>query len=147
MITTTLFRPDTCRKKCGDGRGKTITTTYPLESGTGEGGFLVCRACMRIITSEGEKIAMNGAHAHGFTNPHGLFFDVGCFRDAPGCIYSKQSSYEFSWFSGYAWRIAACRTCRTHLGWLFTSGSSRFNGLILNKLMSWDFKETQPSRG
>lgn len=143
MITTSphLFRPDKC-KKCESGKTKVITTTRPLESRTGEGGFLVCRACMRVITSEGEKIQMNGAHTHGFTNPHGMFFDVGCFRAAPGCAYSKQSSYEFSWFNGYVWRIAVCRTCLTHLGWLFTSGASRFNGLILDKLLPWNFSDT-----
>ncbi|MFA6009351.1 MAG: cereblon family protein [Desulfobacteraceae bacterium] len=144
ITPTRLFRPDKC-KKCEGGKTKYITTTRPLESQAGEGGFLVCRACMRVITSEGEKIEMNGAHAHGFTNPHGMFFDVGCFRAAPGCAYSKQSSYEFSWFNGYVWRIAVCRTCFTHLGWLFTSGASRFNGLILDKLLPWNFSDTNPS--
>lgn len=143
MITTQikLFRPgkcDTCRKV----KTSYVTTTIPLESETGEGGFLVCRACMRVITSVGEKIEMNGSHTHGFTNPHGIFFDLGCFRTAPGCAYSKQSSYEFSWFNGYSWRIAVCRTCYTHLGWLFTSGSSRFNGLIRDKLIPWNFSDT-----
>lgn len=139
-----VFRPGKC-KTCQGLKTRYVTATIPLESEAGEGGFLVCRACMSVITSDGEKIEMNGAHTHGFTNPHGVFFDVGCFRTAPGCVYSKQSSYEFTWFSGYSWRIAVCRTCFTHLGWLFTSGASRFNGLILDKLIPWNFSDSQPS--
>ncbi len=148
MSSPELYCPDKSRKKCREGKSacKTAALHLPLAHETGEGGYLVCRACMHIITSTTEKIEINGSHIHGFTNPHGLYFDLGCFRHAPGCGYSKESSYEFTWFSGYAWRIAVCRTCYTHLGWLFTSGASRFNGLILNKLMAWDAPGVQPSQ-
>ncbi len=143
---TKYFRPGKCNT-CRDVKTGYVTSILPLESEPEEGGGLVCRACMRVITSGGEKIEMNGSHIHGFTNPHGIFFDLGCFRTAPGCVYSRQSSYEFSWFNGYSWRIAVCKTCYTHLGWLFTSGASRFNGLILDKLIPWNFSDTSTGRG
>lgn len=32
-----------------------------------------------------------------------------------------QPETEYSWFPGYAWTIAQCRTCGGHLGWRFTA--------------------------
>lgn len=28
-------------------------------------------------------------------------------------------SSDFSWFPGYAWQIAVCSTCSSHIGWKF----------------------------
>lgn len=30
-----------------------------------------------------------------------------------------RASTEFSWFPGYAWQIAVCKECDTHIGWKF----------------------------
>lgn len=30
-------------------------------------------------------------------------------------------STEFSWFPGYAWQIAVCNKCTTHIGWKFVA--------------------------
>lgn len=106
------------------------------ESDTGNGGgvFLCCK-CMKIVTFASEKTAVNGSYNHGFANPHGLFFEISCFKNAPGCVYSNESSSEFTWFKGFSWRIAACRGCMNHLGWLFTSAKSSFHGLIADRLV------------
>jgi hypothetical protein len=109
------------------------------------GRVLVCRSCLAPVTTTAEKIEVSGAHTHSFTNPHGLFFDIGCFRHAPGCVYTSESSGEFTWFPGFRWQVAVCRSCMTHLGWLFTSGGSRFTGLILDKLITWTASEGRPS--
>jgi hypothetical protein len=44
------------------------------------------------------------------------------------------ASAEFSWFSGYRWRVALCGRCLGHLGWRFEQGDS-FYGLILDRLL------------
>ncbi|MGB5984318.1 MAG: cereblon family protein, partial [Desulfobacterales bacterium] len=87
-----------------------------------------------------ERSAQSGAHRHTFANPHGRVFEIGCFRDAPGCRVQGPALTEFSWFSGYAWRIALCGGCLSHLGWRFQGAPSGipgpgFFGLILNHLI------------
>lgn len=96
---------------------------------------LCCKMCGQAITREKDKIERDGAHMHLFTNPHGLRFHIGCFRDVSGCVEIGKSTEEFTWFLGYGWRIALCGSCHEHLGWNFRSdGSDRFYGLILNRL-------------
>lgn len=77
---------------------------------------------------------MNGAHRHTLCNPHGLVFEIGCFTEAPGCATVGGASEFFSWFPGYAWRIAVCRGCTAHLGWAYGSGPA-FWGLISDRLV------------
>jgi len=97
---------------------------------------ILCRQCRRIITTPAERIEMQGAHQHTFANPHGSVYQIGCFRSAAGCGYAGQLSDEFSWFTGYSWRVAVCGSCLFHLGWLFISpGRQSFNGLILDHLI------------
>lgn len=98
---------------------------------------IVCRQCYHIITRPEEKIQVNGSHQHAFANPSGLIFEIGCFQNAEGCGYTGQTTQEYSWFSGYAWRIAVCGKCLTQIGWLFSAsmGINRFYGLILDKLI------------
>ncbi len=96
---------------------------------------LVCAECSYPITVESERIIMEGAHQHTFTNPHRVTYQIGCFRDAPGCSYLGAATDEFTWFPGYAWRIALCAGCGTHLGWVYQKlEGAAFHGLITNLL-------------
>ena len=99
-----------------------------------EGARLVCAACRHVIADASLRVEMAGTHIHGFTNPHGLYFEIGCFSKAPGCTFDGHASDEFSWFPGYRWRVAACGGCGGHMGWLFESKLHRFVGLILAAL-------------
>lgn len=96
-----------------------------------------CRQCLHVITRPDESITVNGAHHHTFANPHGIVFEIGCFRNAEGCGYAGRPTIEFTWFSGYSWQIAICSKCLLHLGWFFTSDNtdSSFTGLILDRLI------------
>jgi len=101
-----------------------------------QGRHILCRHCGHLITRASARITVNGSHAHSFANPHGVVFHIGCFSTAEGCGYAGPLSNEFTWFTGYNWRIAVCGACLVHLGWLFVSDSeSRFNGLILDQLI------------
>jgi hypothetical protein len=97
---------------------------------------LFCAACRLPVTDQDQRIAMLGAHAHSCVNPHGLLFHIGCFREAPGCAASGAATTEHTWFPGYAWRVAHCARCGTHLGWRFEGGDSGFYGLIVKRLTS-----------
>lgn len=97
---------------------------------------LFCAACRHFITHQDERIPVQGEHEHRFTNPHGIAFHIGCFREAGGCSAIGAATTEYTWFPGYAWRIALCANCRAHLGWRFQSEDDYFHGLIVDRLTS-----------
>ena len=98
--------------------------------------YILCRQCRQAITKPAERTAMQGSHRHTFANPHGVVFEIGCFRSAKGCGYAGAASDEFSWFAGYSWRVCFCSMCLTHLGWVFIQkGGDIFHGLILDRLI------------
>lgn len=99
--------------------------------------YIRCRQCRNILASLDDRISVRGSHQHTFANPHGIVFIIGCFTSVQGCGHVGPPSDEFSWFSGYRWRVAVCLLCLTHLGWFFTSsGKESFHGLILDRLIT-----------
>lgn len=104
-----------------------------------EGSFLLCRQCLAMITTTSQRIAVDGTHQHTFANPHGVVFEIGCFKNAWGCGAVGSPTNEFTWFAGYFWQVTVCASCLTHLGWRFTSpDASGFYGLILDRLIESD---------
>jgi hypothetical protein len=97
---------------------------------------LFCASCRHPVTSQNERIPVQGNHEHSCTNPHGLTYHIGCFRHAAGCEPYGRQTTEYSWFSGYTWQIALCSHCQVHLGWRFISSADDFHGLILGRLTS-----------
>lgn len=95
---------------------------------------LYCARCRHPITNREQEIVMGGSHEHDFQNPHGLWFHIGCFRDAPGCSVFGSATTEYTWFPGYAWQVADCARCDTHLGWRFLAQAHGFFGLVLDRL-------------
>ncbi len=95
---------------------------------------IVCRACGFAVCHPDDAITVSGAHRHTFANPHGIVFEIGCFRNAPGCTRVGEASDDFTWFAGYRWRIAICAGCHRHLGWRFEGTGDSFHGLILDRL-------------
>tara|TARA_B100000315_G_scaffold256858_1_gene303902 strand:+ start:1843 stop:2316 length:474 start_codon:yes stop_codon:yes gene_type:complete len=97
--------------------------------------FLYCTYCLKLITSGDQRIQIGESHEHVFTNPAGITFNIGCFREAPGATFQGIPTGEFTWFKGYQWRMAYCSKCLMHIGWQFHQGShSGFAGLILTRL-------------
>ncbi len=98
--------------------------------------YLLCRQCRNMITAPNEGIWMNGSHRHTFANPVGAVYEIGCFHSAPGSRSVGPATDEFTWFSGYLWRVSICGKCLTHLGWhFFSSAGHGFHGLILDRLI------------
>jgi hypothetical protein len=126
-----LFRPD-----AETGKPEADPNMAPQEESQ---DAVICRQCHHEISASSERQTVNGAHVHSFANPEGIIFEIACFGDAWGCGYVGPASTEFTWFSGYQWRIAVCASCHTHLGWRFDAvGGHCFHGLITSKILSAD---------
>ena len=98
------------------------------------GRRLRCRVCGALVTSDGNRIEVEGRHVHRRINPAGFEFEFGCFGAARGAAAAGEPTTEFSWFAGYSWVYSLCRRCGAHLGWFFEGRDPRFHGLILNRL-------------
>ena len=123
-------------EKTGDAKLPAIVAEEADEKAPEESRYILCRQCYHPVTSPNDRIAVQGAHHHTFANPHGIVFEIGCFKTADGCAYAGPASDEFTWFTGYSWRVCFCSMCLTHLGWLFVSLSGDgFHGLILDRLI------------
>lgn len=94
---------------------------------------LVCSYCGHRITSEDERMEVDGAHESVRVNLAGMLFRIGCFRRAPGVRGVGEASASWSWFAGYTWQVAVCARCGEHLGWIYR-GADRFHGLLLDSL-------------
>ena len=132
-IVPCLFRPVSTPKKAVPGASPNAqdqTAEAPMEA-------IVCRQCLNEITSAAQALAIHGSHTHTFANPEGIVFEIGCYQDVWGCGYVGSASAEFTWFSGYMWRIAVCANCHTHLGWRFSASAGHFfHGLITSRIRS-----------
>jgi hypothetical protein len=94
-----------------------------------------CGACNTRITDEDAAIEVGGAHRHRLTNPAGIAFEVGCFREARVSCEGTPT-LDATWFAGFAWSFASCANCGEHLGWAYDGdGAARFFGLILPRLV------------
>lgn len=94
-----------------------------------------CAACLRTVTSNRERIEVQGASEHIYTNPQGFRFHIVCFREAVGCLSLGEPTAMHTWFAGYDWCYALCAGCRAHLGWHYTGGGDHFFGLIKDRLI------------
>ena len=94
---------------------------------------IVCLKCGHSITHADARIERGGQHIHTRLNPEKVTFVFGTFSEAPGALLSGDATTFFTWFHGYAWRMASCGGCSAHLGWRF-EGESPFWALILDRL-------------
>lgn len=100
-----------------------------------ESRWVVCAVCGGFVAASRASIAMDGAHVHSFINPAGMIFRVRCFSEAPGAVPVGEQSEHFTWFAGFAWRVALCRGCGEHLGWSYRGGDSSFMALIEDRIV------------
>ncbi|MGQ9365383.1 cereblon family protein [Azospirillum sp. ST 5-10] len=78
-----------------------------------------CARCGAEVTRGRWEIAVGGDHQRTVFNPAGIVFRILCFGEAPGAGAVGAPTADFSWFAGYAWSVALCRSCGAHLGWRF----------------------------
>ena len=125
--------------KPGPEGGTATVEEEAAERSPEEEEHIICRQCRQAITRPVERLSIQGSHRHTFANPHGVVFEIGCFKDVIGCGYAGAATDEFSWFAGYSWRICFCSMCLTHLGWIFSSNAGdNFHALILDRIIQPD---------
>jgi hypothetical protein len=100
-----------------------------------DGDWVACAACRGFVADSRARFSVDGAHSHSFINPAGLIFRVSCFAAAPGVVPVGEESDDFTWFAGFAWRVALCRTCGEHLGWSYRRLRSEFVALIDDRVI------------
>ena len=119
--------------------GTTTIEKEAEERSPEEENYILCRQCHQAITKPADRIVVQGSHHHTFANPHGIVFEIGCFRNVEACGYAGAASDDFTWFAGYSWRVCFCVVCLTHLGWMFSREmGDNFHGLILDRLIEPD---------
>jgi hypothetical protein len=103
-------------------------------SETDEESWIRCSACGHALTRARARVEVEGKHVHTFVNPAGFEYTIRCFGDAPGCTAAGEESTFWSWFRGFAWRMAACGGCAAHVGWSFRKDTSVFWGLVVDRI-------------
>ena len=93
-----------------------------------------CGACGHALAPDTARLEVDGRHVHTFVNPQGIEYTIGCWREAPGCRGLGEESTFWSWFPGFAWRIALCARCSEHVGWSFRADGGAFAGLIVDRV-------------
>uniref|UniRef100_A0A8C1G139 Protein cereblon n=1 Tax=Cyprinus carpio TaxID=7962 RepID=A0A8C1G139_CYPCA len=103
---------------------------------------LCCKQCQDTeITSKNEifSLSLYGPMA-AYVNPHGYVHETLTVYKANNLNLIGRPSTLHSWFPGYAWTIAQCRTCGSHMGWKFSAvkkdlSPPRFWGLTRSALL------------
>ncbi|KAI4827745.1 hypothetical protein KUCAC02_031117 [Chaenocephalus aceratus] len=103
---------------------------------------LCCKQCQDTeITTKTEifSLSLNGPMA-AYVNPHGYVHETLTVYKTNNLNLVGRPSTLHSWFPGYAWTIAQCRTCGSHMGWRFTAikkhlSPPRFWGLTRSALL------------
>ncbi|XP_038666633.1 protein cereblon isoform X1 [Scyliorhinus canicula] len=102
---------------------------------------LCCKRCYHTeITTKNDifSLSLYGPMA-AYVNPHGYVHETLTVYKANNLNLIGRPSTQHSWFPGFAWTIAQCRTCGSHMGWKFTATKKdmlpqRFWGLTRSAL-------------
>lgn len=86
--------------------------------------FLLCRECALPVADPREVFKL-GEGPQLYLNPHGILHEVVLVRAARNLLFVGDATLEHTWFAGWAWRIALCARCRSHLGWRYEAADAR----------------------
>lgn len=84
--------------------------------------FFNCKRCRNKIACYADIFAMAKGNVNAnYCNPAGYIHETLTVHKTADTAVKMvdRASTEFSWFPGYAWQIAVCRECDTHIGWKF----------------------------
>jgi hypothetical protein len=115
----------------------------PVESGreapAETPGVLRCAACgLDVADASAVFAAAPGGPVQAFVNPSGFVWEILTLREVRHLAAVGPSSRFFTWFPGYAWRVALCLGCGRHLGWAWEAVAGgepvSFWGLIRSEI-------------
>jgi len=81
---------------------------------------LCCAVCDANISLSSEIFRMTDSLGGVFVNTHGFLHDIVTLLRIKGAALQGEPETAHCWFPGYAWTIANCKRCGSHLGWKFT---------------------------
>lgn len=103
----------------------------------------VCCKCDSYIAQRSDIFLMNAdGPQSAYCNPGGFIHETITLYRAKGLKLARTGpSTDCSWFPGYGWTVANCKTCGIHMGWKFTAVNESlrpksFWGLIRTSLRS-----------
>ncbi len=127
------------RSDGGSTPGGTSDSQFKDEEREQQGSRWLCVSCNAIVADDDDGISLVGRpDIEVHTNPAGISFALKAFGQAAVRVYG--AAYPaFSWYPGYAWRIAVCFGCSAHLGWRYdkvtgADGPPTFYGLDVARL-------------
>ncbi|KAJ8301385.1 hypothetical protein KUTeg_020372 [Tegillarca granosa] len=83
---------------------------------------LCCKDCNVPISHKTEVFCMSVEGPLGaYVNPGGHIHETLTVYKVQNVDLIGRPTKEHSWFPGYAWTIAQCKSCNSHLGWRFTA--------------------------
>ncbi|KAF2285340.1 hypothetical protein GH714_000165 [Hevea brasiliensis] len=81
-----------------------------------------CKNCQTVIARRSDMLVMSSEGPLGaYVNPHGSVHEIMTFYRINDLALEGVAATEYSWFPGYAWTVAYCANCESHMGWLFTA--------------------------
>nr|CAH7756186.1 unnamed protein product [Callosobruchus chinensis] len=85
-----------------------------------------CSGCDLEISDPSKVFAMSkdGIQSN-YVNPGGHNYETVTVTSVQNFQLEGKPSKQFSWFPGYAWTIMHCKNCGKHLGWRYTSSTSK----------------------
>lgn len=102
-----------------------------------------CKTCKTAIAKRSDMLVMSSEGPLGaYVNPHGCVHEILTLNKANGLALYGRAETEYSWFPGYAWTVASCSTCETHMGWLFTATKKK-----LKPKSFWGIRSSQVAEG
>uniref|UniRef100_A0A0C9RGI6 Protein cereblon n=1 Tax=Wollemia nobilis TaxID=56998 RepID=A0A0C9RGI6_9CONI len=81
-----------------------------------------CKLCRTVVARRRDMLVMSTDGPIGaYVNAHGFVHEILTLYNTRGLALEGRAVTEHSWFPGYAWTIANCSACDSHMGWLFTA--------------------------
>ncbi|OAY26776.1 protein cereblon [Manihot esculenta] len=81
-----------------------------------------CKYCQIVTARRSDMLVMSSEGPLGaYVNPHGSVHEIMTFYKVNAIVLYGEAVTEYSWFPGYAWIVAHCAICESHMGWLFTA--------------------------
>jgi hypothetical protein len=124
------------------GRRRDRRASEKEQASVAERTRLVCRSCGTTISTT-DAVIPRGDWPLVFANPQGRVFELVLLRAAEELVFVGPATTEYTWFSGYAWRVALCAGCGNALGWRYEAAEPERSPAIFFGLQSKELIEAR----